>query len=143
MFIVNIIASISLRYYLFNFYCTLFLQFVATFPLHLSTLFATYTSHVKKLTYWHYLHAFKIKLPILFIYSISVRLYLYVNFLAKINADINESPLDRQVRIIAIEIISVSSRITYKAMLKEEMYNEIYRILTVHRWEKCILILHS
>jgi pimeloyl-ACP methyl ester carboxylesterase len=72
-----------------------------------------------------------------------VGLYPYVNFLAEINADIDESPSDGQVGIIAIEIMSVSSRITYEAMLKEEMCDEIRRILTAHGWEKCVLVSHS
>lgn len=143
MFVVDTIASISLRYHSFNFHRTSFSQFLATFPLRLSTLFATYTSHAKGLTYWHRPHTSKTRLPILFIHGIGVGLYPYINFLAEINADIDENPLDGQVGIIAIEIMSVSSRITYEAMLKEEMCDEIRRILTAHGWEKCVLVSHS
>jgi hypothetical protein len=62
-----------------------------------------------------------------------VGLYPYINFLADINAHDAGNYSDGQVGIIAIEIMSVSSRITYEAMLKDEMCDEIRRILTAHR----------
>jgi hypothetical protein len=52
-------------------------------------------------------------------------LYLYINFLAEINTGFNLNLSDSQVGIIAIEIMSVSSRITYEAILKNEICNEI------------------
>ncbi|KAH6871131.1 hypothetical protein B0T10DRAFT_523209 [Thelonectria olida] len=143
VFIVDTIASISLRYNSFNFHRTSFRQFLATFPLRLFTLFATYTSPAKSLTYWHRPHTSKTRLPIMFIHGIGVGLYPYINFLADINADVDENPSDGQVGIIAIEIMSVSSRITYEAMSKEEMCDEIRRTLTAHGWEKCVLVSHS
>ncbi|KAF5974756.1 hypothetical protein FBULB1_7627 [Fusarium bulbicola] len=50
---------------------------------------------------------------------------------------------DGDVGIIAIEILSVSSRITGSALLKEEMCEEIHRILSSHGWENCVLVSHS
>ncbi|KAF4447316.1 hypothetical protein F53441_9140 [Fusarium austroafricanum] len=143
VFVVDTIASISLRYHSFNFHRTSFPQFFTTFPLRLFTLFATCTSHANSLTYWHRPHASKIRLPILFIHGIGVGLYPYINFLADINAHVDENSSDGQVGIIAIEIMSVSSRITYEAMLKDEMCDEIRRILTAHGWKKCVLASHS
>jgi hypothetical protein len=72
-----------------------------------------------------------------------VGLYLYINFLADINAYIAGNSSDGQVGIIAIEIMSVSSRIIYEAILKDEMCDEIRRVLTAYRWEKYVLVLHS
>ncbi|KAH7200779.1 hypothetical protein BKA60DRAFT_658606 [Fusarium oxysporum] len=117
--------------------------FFTSFPLRLFTLFATCTSHANSLTYWHRPHTSKTRLPILFIHGIGVGLYPYINFLADINAHDAGNPSDGQVGIIAIEIMSVSSRITYEAMLKDEMCDEVRRILTAHRWEKCVLVSHS
>ena len=70
-------------------------------------------------------------------------LYPYINFLADINAYVAGNPSDGQVGILAIEIMPISSRITYEAMLKDEMCDEIRRILTAHGWKKCVLISHS
>ncbi|KAH7231338.1 uncharacterized protein BKA55DRAFT_582306 [Fusarium redolens] len=117
VFVVDTIASISLRYHSFNFHRTL--------------------------TYWHRPHTSKTRLPILFIHGIGVGLYPYINFLADINAHVAGNSSDGQVGIIAIEIMSVSSRITYEAMLKDEMCDEVRRILTAHGWEKCVLASHS
>ncbi|KAG9499675.1 hypothetical protein J7337_008134 [Fusarium musae] len=77
-----------------------------------------YMSPAKRLTYWHRPHTSKTRLPILFIHGIGVGLYPYVNFLAELNA---AGSADGDVGIIAVEILSVSSRITGPAMLKEEM----------------------
>ncbi|KAG5802599.1 hypothetical protein H9Q71_012826 [Fusarium xylarioides] len=79
-------------------------------------------------------------LPILFIHGIGVGLYPYVNFLAEVNT---AGSSDGDVGIIAVEILSVSSRITGPAMLKEEMCEEIRRILSSHGWENCVLVSHS
>ncbi|EJP61516.1 uncharacterized protein BBA_09540 [Beauveria bassiana ARSEF 2860] len=51
--------------------------------------------------------------------------------------------LDGQLGIIAIEIMSVSSRITAEAMSKEQICNEIRHILEAHGWDKCVLVSHS
>ncbi|CAF3507035.1 unnamed protein product [Fusarium graminearum] len=143
VYVVDTLASISLRYHSFNFHCTSLSQFFAVFPLRPFTLFTPYVSPAKHLTYWHRPHTSKTRLPVLFIHGIGVGLYPYINFLADINGVINENPSDGQVGIIAIEIMSISSRITYQAMLKEQICNEIRRILTAHGWEKCVLVSHS
>jgi hypothetical protein len=72
-----------------------------------------------------------------------VGLYPYINFLADIKGRDDETSSDGQVGIIAIEIMSISSRITYEAMLKGEMCDEIRLILSAHGWEKCVLVSHS
>ncbi|KAG5752792.1 hypothetical protein H9Q72_004888 [Fusarium xylarioides] len=99
-----------------------------------------YLSPAKRLIYWHRPHTSKTKLPILFIHGIGVGLYPYVNFLAEVNT---AGSSDGDVGIIAVEILSVSSRITGPAMLKEEMCEEIRRILSSHGWENCVLVSHS
>lgn len=76
-------------------------------------------------------------------HGIGIGLYPYINFLADLNPDIGGELLDGQVGVIAIEIMSVSSRITSEAMSKEEMCDEIRLILTAHGWEKVVLVSHS
>ncbi|RKK97089.1 hypothetical protein BFJ70_g17626 [Fusarium oxysporum] len=110
VFVVDTIASISLRYHSFNFHRTSFSQFFTSFPLRLFTLFATCTSHANSLTYWHRPHTSKTRLPILFIHGIGVGLYPYINFLADINAHDAGNSSDGQVGIIAIEIMSICRR---------------------------------
>ncbi|KIL87061.1 hypothetical protein FAVG1_09615 [Fusarium avenaceum] len=143
IFVVDTIAFVSMRYHSFNFHRTSLPKFFTTFPLRPLTLFATYVSHAKGLTYWHRPHTSKTKLPILFIHGIGVGLYPYVNFLADLKSQDNKDPSDGQVGIIALEIMSISSRITNEAMLKGEMCDEIRRILSAHGWEKCVLVSHS
>jgi hypothetical protein len=77
----------------------------------------------------------------LFIHGIGVGLYPYINFLTDLNADDQNS--DGQVGIIAIEIMSISSRITAEALLREEMCNEVRLMLNANGWEKVALVSHS
>lgn len=142
---VDTIASVSLIYHSFEFHRTSLLRFLNVFPFRPLTIFAASSSPVNRLTYWHRPHTSKTKLPILFIHGIGVGLYPYVNFLADINA--NSGPdsdaSDGEVGIIAIEIMSVSSRITAEAMSKDEMCDEVCRVIKAHGWEKFVLVSHS
>ncbi|KAF5554421.1 ribose-phosphate pyrophosphokinase [Fusarium phyllophilum] len=140
IFVVDTIASAYLLYHSFSFYRTSFSQFFTTFPLRPLSLVTPYKSAAKGLTYWHRPHTAKTRLPILFIHGIGVGLYPYINFLAEVNEADSE---DGDVGIIAVEILSVSSRITGAAMLKEEMCEEIHRILSSHGWGNCVLVSHS
>ncbi|KAF5591280.1 ribose-phosphate pyrophosphokinase [Fusarium pseudocircinatum] len=140
IFVVDTIASAYMLYHSFSLHRTSISQFFSTFPLRPLSLVTPYRSPAKRLTYWHRPHTSKTRLPILFIHGIGVGLYPYVNFLAEINA---AGSADGDVGIIAVEILSVSSRITGPTMLKEEMCEEIHRILTSHGWENCVLVSHS
>jgi alpha/beta hydrolase fold len=69
-----------------------------------------------------------------------VGLYPYANFLR----DINETGGDDvDVGVIAIEIMTVSSRITHQAFDKDVLIDEIRTILKHHGWSKYILVGHS
>jgi pimeloyl-ACP methyl ester carboxylesterase len=50
---------------------------------------------------------------------------------------------DGQIGVIAIEIMSISSRITAPALSKDEMCDEIATILAHHGWDKVVLAAHS
>jgi pimeloyl-ACP methyl ester carboxylesterase len=132
-----------MRFHSFHFYRPSFLRFLYNFPLRLLTLFATNRSPASNLTYWYRPHTSKTRLPILFIHGIGVGLYPYINFLADLNTSNGEDRSDGQLGVIAIEIMSISSRITAEAMSKDEMCNEIQVILKAHGWDKVVLITHS
>lgn len=67
-----------------------------------------------------------------------------MKFLSEINED-DESlaSADESVGIIAIEIMSVSFRLTGQALSKAEMCAEIDKILQAHGWDQFVLISHS
>lgn len=136
-------ASISLTYHSFDFHRTSSIGFLSVFPFRPLNIFATSRSPVKRLTYWHRSHTSNTRLPILFIHGIGVGLYPYINFLADINADDFQGSSNEQVGIIAIEMMSISSRITAEAMSKDEMCDEVCRIITAHGWDKFALVSHS
>lgn len=143
VFIVDTIASSYLRFYSFEFYRNSLARTFSVFPLRPFTLFTTHRSPAKTLTYWHRPHTSKTRIPILFIHGIGIGLYPYINFLADINAQDSKDSSDGQVGIIAVEIMSVSFRITGESLLKEEMSEEILSILKAHGWEKFVLVSHS
>jgi hypothetical protein len=143
VFVVDTIASIYLRSYSFDFHRTSFPQCLAIFPLRPLTLFTANCSPAKTLTYWHRPHTSKSRLPVLFIHGIGVGLYPYINFLADLNAEDGEDSSDGHVGIIAVEIMSISSRITTEAMLKDEMCEEVHCILKAHGWKRVVLVSHS
>ncbi|KAF7553575.1 hypothetical protein G7046_g7075 [Stylonectria norvegica] len=141
--VVDTITSVYLRFYSFDFYRAPIQRFLAVFPFRPLTLFTSYRSASQTLTYWHRQHTSKTRLPVLFLHGIGVGLYPYVDFLADLNTPGSADPEDGQVGIIAIEIMSISSRITAEAMLKEEMCEEVTRIIRTHGWEKFVLVTHS
>lgn len=143
MFVVDTLTTIYMRYHAFNFHRSSVLNFLAVFPLRPLTLFAGYCSPGKTLTYWHRRHTSKTKLPILFIHGIGIGLYPYIDFLADLNAEDDKDSSDGQVGIIALEIMSISSRITAEAMSKDEMCDEVRCALKEHGWEKFVLVTHS
>jgi predicted ferric reductase len=77
------------------------------------------------------------------VHGIGIGLYPYIDFLAELNLKNNMDESDGEVGIIAIEIMSVSFRITSEALEKEEMCQEIDCILKAHSWEKFVLVSHS
>ncbi|QPH01371.1 hypothetical protein C2857_005571 [Epichloe festucae Fl1] len=145
VFVVDTIASLSLFYHSFDFHRTSWMGFLGVFPFRPLTVFSTSKSPAKRLTYWHRPHISKTRLPVLFLHGIGVGLYPYVDFLAEINAREGQesSTGDGQVGIIAVEMMWVSSRLTAEAMSKDEMVDEVCRIIKTHGWDKFVLVSHS
>lgn len=141
--LVDLLTSIHLRYHSFIFYRSSVLRSLAIFPARPHNIFTSYCSPAKSLTYWHRPHTSKTRLPVLFIHGIGVGLYPYIEFLADINSSRAKCSLDGDVGIIAVEIMSVSSRITAEAMSKDEIRREVHHILEAHGWNKYVLVSHS
>lgn len=143
MFIVDTVASSYMRYYSFDFYRTPLVRFLTVFPFRPLTLLSPHRSTAKNLSYWHRPHTSTTRLPVLFIHGIGIGLYPYINFLAELNLEDETDESDGELGIIALEIMSVSFRITGEALEKEEMCQEIDCILKAHGWEKFVLVSHS
>jgi hypothetical protein len=135
----------SLLYHGFDFYCVALSRFFKVFPFRPLTLFTAKQSPVTHLSYWHRKHTSKTKLPILFIHGIGIGLYTHIDFLADLKsaAGIEDSGVNDQVGIIALEILPISFRITHPAMSKATMCAEIAAILEHHGWDKVVLVAHS
>ncbi|KAF6224859.1 hypothetical protein HO133_010053 [Letharia lupina] len=143
VFFVDTITFSSLIWNSFHFHSLPFSQSFDVFPLRPFGLLSKQKTPAKTLTYWHRPHTSKARLPILFIHGIGIGLYPYVNFLSQINKSSNGRDEDGDIGIIAIEIMSVSFRITGAALEKDQMCFEIQQILRHHGWHECILASHS
>ncbi|KAF3346057.1 hypothetical protein VdG2_05782 [Verticillium dahliae VDG2] len=144
VFVVDTVTSACMRYHAFEFYTNSSLfPFFDVFPFRPITLVSPHRAPTKILTYWHRPHTSKTRRPILFIHGIGVGLYPYVNFLADLKASDEADPSGGQVGIIALEIMPISSRITGGALLKDDMSEEVRRILEAHGWERFVLVSHS
>ena len=135
----------SMLYHGFHLHHISFLRFFTVFPFRPLTLFSSYKSPAKHLTYWHREHTSKNRLPVLFIHGIGVGLYPYTNFLGELVKEGKGAALDDDgdVGVIALEIMPVSSRITHSALEKDVMVREIHDIVKYHGWDKFVLVSHS
>lgn len=126
----------------FYFHRLAFKRFFTVFPVRPFTLLSRQQSPAKHISYWHRPHTSKKRLPVLFIHGIGIGLYPYVNFLKRIN-QLHKKNEDGEIGVIAIEIMPVSFRITGEALAKDEMCDEIARILQRHGWDRFVLASHS
>lgn len=133
----------SMLYNGFHFHRIPLSRFFTLFPFRPLTLLSTYRSPVKHLTYWYRPHSSKTRLPVLFIHGIGIGLYPYTNFLRDLNGAREAGQNNAEVGIIALEIMPVSSRITYPALEKDVMVREIQAIVKHHGWSRFILVSHS
>ncbi|EIM92937.1 uncharacterized protein STEHIDRAFT_90320 [Stereum hirsutum FP-91666 SS1] len=89
------------------------------------------------ISYWYRPHRSTTKRPILFIHGIGIGLYPYNPFFKELIAQ------DPDVGILAIEILSISMRITSPPPSRGAMYDSIARILAHHSLPPVTLISHS
>lgn len=143
--VVDFLAYLKLQRAGFHF-CRLPLSsFLSLFPFRPVSLITPYRSPAKHLTYWYRPHTSATRLPILFIHGIGIGLYPYTNFLADVNAQVDDKvdKDDGQVGILAVEIMPISFRITYAALGKDDMCAEIHQIVAAHGYDRFVLISHS
>ena len=141
MGIVDVLAYLKLQYAGFHFHRLPLSRFFTLFPFRPITLTTLYRSPAKHMTYWYRPHTSTTRLPVLFIHGIGIGLYPYTRFLADINANANGD--DGQIRILAIEIMPISFRISHPALGKDDMCAELHGILTAHNYTNFVLISHS
>ncbi|KAI9836584.1 MAG: hypothetical protein M1819_001216 [Sarea resinae] len=142
--VVDTAAHCILSYHGFRFYRASFAKFFTLFPFRPLTLLSPFKSPSEKLTYWHRPHSSRTRLPVLFLHGIGVGLFHYTAFLRELDLKGKGSEEDSgDVGIIALEIMPVSSRITYPALEKDVMVREVVTIVKKHGWSKFILVGHS
>ncbi|KAL9603454.1 MAG: hypothetical protein Q9219_001141 [cf. Caloplaca sp. 3 TL-2023] len=67
-------------------------------------------------------------------------------YLVSFLANIPRSPTDQsdeETGVIAVEIMPISFRITHEALARDEMKEEILKIVRHHGWKKFVLVAHS
>ena len=107
-------------------------------PRPLLALFSRRSSDtVTNIPYWYRPHRSSTKLPILFIHGIGIGLYPYFAFLRELAAQ------DRDVGILAIEILPISMHITAPPLERDAMCAAITRILDAHGLHRVVLAGHS
>ncbi|MCJ1461156.1 hypothetical protein MMC28_011538 [Mycoblastus sanguinarius] len=139
--VVDTITYVRLLTQSFRFHRLQNSRFFTVFPFRPLTIFSLHRTPARTLTYWHRPHTSKSKLPVLFIHGIGIGLYPYIKFLAELNQGLDDA--EGEVGIIAIEIMSISLRITHPIPKKDEMCEEILSILKKHGWDRTVLVSHS
>ncbi|KAL8731426.1 MAG: hypothetical protein Q9166_003401 [cf. Caloplaca sp. 2 TL-2023] len=87
-------------------------------------------------------HTSKSRLPVLFIHGIGIGLFTYAPFLAQLNRR-KDDQADGKTGVIAIEMMPISFRLTHAALVRDEMKDEILKIVHSHGWTKFVLVAHS
>ncbi|KAH9019785.1 hypothetical protein EDB84DRAFT_1670685 [Lactarius hengduanensis] len=95
------------------------------------------TDTVTNLLYWYRPHRSSTKLPILFIHGVGIGMYPYVTFLSEIAAQ------DPDVGILAVELLSISARITAPPLARDPVCEAIMRILNAHGLDRVVVMGHS
>ncbi|RMZ76718.1 hypothetical protein DV737_g4730, partial [Chaetothyriales sp. CBS 132003] len=101
----------------------------------------SYPSTSENLSYWCQPHTSPNELPILFLHGIGVGLFPYMQLLKEINQDRDGS--DGRIGIIAVELLSISSRLTSPMFRKDELCDQLRRIVQRHRFDRFVVVSHS
>lgn len=130
-----------MRLHHFHHYRASITRFFDVFPLRPQSLLEIHRSPAKNLTYWYRPHTSREELPILFLHGIGVGLYPYMEFLKELNQ--GRRAEDGVIGILAVEMLSISSRITSPLPRKQEMCRQLRTILQHHGFERYVLVSHS
>lgn len=93
------------------------------------------------MSHWYRPHTSKTELPILFLHGIGVGLYPYMELLKELNQGRHKE--DGDIGIIAVEILSISSRLTSPILPRAEMCRQLREILDYHQYHKFVMVSHS
>ena len=126
-----------------------FSQTLTVFPLRPQTAFSQSISPSRRLSYWYRPHTSTQRLPVLFLHGVGAGLRTYASFLGDFirrdAASLSAGKDDGQTGVIAIEIMSISMRMTTACPPRSEMLAEILAILRHHGWDelKIAIAAHS
>jgi hypothetical protein len=141
IFVVDILTHAYMRLHHFHHYRASITRFFAVFPLRPQSLLEIHRSPANDLTYWYRPHTSLEELPVLFLHGIGVGLYPYMKFLKGLNQ--GRRTEDGLIGILAVEMMSISSRITSPLPRKQEMCQQLRTILQHHGFERYVLVSHS
>ena len=110
-----------------------------TLPPRPFTLLGSRRSPSPHLSYWYTPHTSKEHLPILFLHAIGVGLQFYLPFFSEFKAALQK----REIGLIAVELLPISSRVTSALPSPESTMTEIRQILQHHDWTRVVLASHS
>ena len=130
-------------YYGFRFHRPSFVSALTELPIRPVTLPSQGRSRCSNLSYWYREHTAKDQLPIVFIHGIGVGLHTYADFLAELNSEVDGHQGSGQAGVIAVEILSISSRICPPALAVDTMRDEIRQIADGYGWREFVLVGHS
>lgn len=118
----------------FSFYRQPRSKFLKTFPLRPLTLLAPKQSASPNLSYFYRPHKSTTHRPIVFVHGLGVGLAVYIPLFLMIPKDIG---------IIAIEVLPISSRITEAGLLPADQVREIGDIITQQNFDSFVFIGNS
>ncbi|KAL9010100.1 MAG: hypothetical protein Q9173_004930 [Seirophora scorigena] len=140
--LIDTLTHLYMRYHSFHFYRLAMREFLTVFPPRPLSLMTTRITPAKTTSYWHHPHTSKSRLPTVFIHGIGIGLWTYAGFLAALSR-LQGEQVDGETGVIAIEIMPISCRLTKTALNREEMKNEILKIVRSHGWSRFVLVAHS
>ncbi|KAM0714777.1 hypothetical protein Q7P37_009241 [Cladosporium fusiforme] len=126
--IVDFLAYMRLEMLGFHFHRLSYTSFFTLFP------FRLYQPHTSTT-----------RLPILFIHSIGIGLYPYIDFLFDINSATSDNAEndDGHIGVLAVEIMPISFRITHSMLDKDELCMELCQIVAKNSYDRFVLVSHS
>lgn len=141
--LVDTITHCVMRYRGFQYFKTT-LTSLQVFPFRPATWVEPAKSPAETMSYWIRPHSSKTRLPILYIHGIGIGLISQVRFLHELDVALNEgTSADGEVGILAIEILQVSSRLTNAIPTREQLLDQLTRVLDFHGYSRFVMVSHS
>ncbi|EXJ89966.1 hypothetical protein A1O3_03033 [Capronia epimyces CBS 606.96] len=125
----------------FDFYRGSIAVSMGTIPPRPQALIATSRSPSHDMSYWYRPQTSQKELPVVFLHGIGVGLYPYMQLLKEVNMGRRDE--DGNIGILAVEILSISSRITTPVPRREELCHRLRSILHHHGIDRFVLVSHS